>query len=307
MRHREEKQSDRALLEELRMKSTTEARTLAHELIWTLKRSGFMQLRKTSNGYLYGSGTARFELPYAVVQGSASISMLQELAERFARVRAERDATFGSPKPVVLEPVPNPEDLLEPLARSTEGPPVADAGTVSPAGAGSTPVPSASSTEAARPEPGPPKIALEGSTPSGLPTPTPQEEDPQEDPMARAKVRKPYDGVTCEKCGKHLKHWGRHATACPGKRLSPAHPAVKAEKLVTDGTLGVVTRRKGRHVTVVVQPSLNGYQEIATAFEKATADMLNVLKALSTEAEVYKRERDELAAWKQHLSGLFGR
>ena len=276
---------------------TPEGREAARRLVWTIKREGFSQLRKTNDGYLYGSGTHRFLLPYAVVRGAATASMMEELAARFAQVVAARNATEGRPRMASvtnMEPVEDPEDLL----RDEGGPPVADTGVVSPAGAGSTPVPLATETE--RPGPAVLSGAPEGSTPSGLPTlhPTPPP-NAEETPMAK---RRPRTAQACSKCGKTF-DWpaarGRHEQHCTGKP-KPVKEA-KAPR----------TPRQPRTITATVPASTNGFTaalaERLTAFETAAKDIVLLVKDLGHERDHYKREYDQLATWKQQLSTIFER
>jgi hypothetical protein len=48
--------------------------------------------------------------------------------------------------------------------------------------------------------------------------------------------------------------------------------------------------------------ALNGYKIKLENFEDASRELVAVIRALATEASVYKRERDDLAAFKAELS-----
>lgn len=265
----------------------TESQHAARALIWEVRRAGFTQLRKTSNGYLYGSGTYRFEVPYAVVQGSSSLEYTRELLDRFKIERAKRDAEFGKVVADIapLEPFANPDDLLH---AETEGGSVAGPTLPSAAPEGSIPSALPTSTETAVVAPAEFSGAGTGSTPVGLPTTPPHE---RSETMSKAK-RKPYTPWTCPKCGETFKTPGRHAQSCTGKRSGVEVP---------------VRRRKGGEPAPELTKAslLNGYSERVAAFEKSSADMVSLLRDVLTEVEVYKRDSMELQTMRQQLSVMF--
>jgi hypothetical protein len=288
------------------MAVTDEPRERARQFVWEIVRAGFTQLRKTGDGHLYGSGSHRFLLPYAVAQGAASADMIAELRQRFARVVDERNADMGTPKPILeaIQPVANPEDLIWDLREAQR-------------------------TETERSGPAEPTSAAEGSTPSGLPTtnapegvtpsarsssPTSRKEDAKTAPMPKAskQASKQAKNFVCEKCGREFalpQGLGRHVTSgvCEGtkaQRATKAPPATpvapKQTRLITEGA------RRLRPPTVGLG-TLNGYLERVGRFETAAKDVTLLVKDLVTQIQVYKRERDELATKWQQVSALFER
>lgn len=107
-------------------------------------------------------------------------------------------------------------------------------------------------------------------------------------------------GWVCPKCKVRYKSPGRHLASCAGPSV-PAPVGVERKQ-----------RRRGEPVTIV-HASLNGHREVLERFETAAAEFTTATKdvvaalAGSVHAiEIYKRERDDLAAWKDQIKSLLG-
>lgn len=294
--------SDKQLMEEaITTMANENTRALAKALVAKVVRQGFKQYRKVNEGWLYGSGTYRFMIPYSVVNGVASPSFISKLDDKFEKVRAARDAEYGRPKDLEhLHPVQNPEDLLkeEETGDLGGGPP----GEGAPEGS----TPSTPATETERSEPDVASVALEGSTPSGLPNPSPETGDTNggETTMAvkrRKDGKRMPDPWTCPKCGETFGAPGRHAASCTGK--APARRASR-RSAPEQADAGLPE--------VVINPTLNGhntsiekFEAALTVYTKASADLLAYVKTMHGEMQIYRRENEELRAFKQRASALF--
>ena len=265
------------------------SRAAARALILKVTRAGFKQYRKVNDGWLYGSGTYRFMIPYSVVKQGASPTYIEELAQKFEKIREARDLEYGKPPPPdpdLTAPIENPEDLL----RDEEGgPPDAGPEAMNLADEGSTPSPPAMETERSASLDAS-KVG-EGSKPSGLPTPNPEEH------TTMAKRREDGNRYpnpwTCPKCGQTFAHAGRHASACTGK---PKEAKTTRKRSVPEQVVTQEQARQNGHGTL---------GEALKAFTEATGDLVTLVKNLEGEVQLYRRENEELRAFKQRASALF--
>ena len=257
------------------------AREEVGRIVLDMKPHGFRQLRKTEHGWLYGFKEFRMQVPNAMGQpGAVGQQGIDDLRRAWEARRAEvlgaypglklsvaaRNASGDRPDTLALEPVMDIEQALG----IEGGPPVADAGPVQPAGAGSTPAPPASA-------------AAEAAAP-----PNNREED---EDMAKRKRRKATKGSngkgwTCPKCGRQLQVPGRHPATCTGKDVDVP---------VRRKAAGNGQPPAGRHgrVDVVTADDLMAR---VVALEGASAALCGAVRAAITERDFYKRERDEAVA-----------
>lgn len=282
------------------------AREEVGSIILDMKRHGFRQLRKTDHGWLYGFKEFRMHVPNAMAQpGAVGQAGIDDLRKTWEAKRAEvlgaypglklsvaaRGASGDRPDTLTLAPVLDIEDVL----RDTGGQPVADAGPVQPAGAGSTPAPPASAAvdADARRGPGIATPAPAGSSPAiGTPPTAAPPNNREEDDLAKRK-RKAYDGWVCPKCGDTFKTPGRHAGACTGKPKSGTVVAVR-RKAGDNGqpATGRQPPAGSRHSPVQVVAA-GDFIALVSALEASSTALCTAVRALVTERDYYKRERDE--------------
>lgn len=241
-----------------------------------VKRFGFTQLRKTNEGYLYGLNEFRIEIPESLVRGVCSASLLADLVNRFDGVKSQVISVYPQYKngksaanAVVQEPVINPDDVIR---GGTAG---ADSDAMNVAGVGSIPTPPSILNADARREP---VTALEGSIGTISEVNITKRE---EQPVAR-------HGSECSECGGPKYGRGyKHKPNCSTVRgnVSTNKPRAKREP-------------------VVVVPS-ERFVDYLEAFTIACDNMRSGFKALLAERDMYKRERDELAEWKNNFAAMF--
>jgi hypothetical protein len=148
--------------------------------------------------------------------------------------------------------------------------------------------------------------------------PEPQEPTPttEDQAVAKAKTRRLKKGEhVCDGCGRtfaYPQNLGKHVLSCTalGKGKGDQKADTKAQG---NGQVRTRGRRTATHGPAVVV-SLNGYQETLDGFTKSLeshqqhgADLLTLFRGLVQERDQYRRERDELAAWKQQVTSLMGR
>ena len=282
-------------------------------IVSDMKRHGFRQLRKVPHGWLYGMNEFRFQIPNGLADpGSIDQIAIDTCRREWEKKKAEVVGAYpglklkvvarlgreGAGRPLAdvaqLEPVQNIEDVLTPETGGAGAGPEP----VMLAPEGSTPSPSA--TETARTEPTVASGALEGSIPSGLPTPAAQADAPgpphlPEDQHAMAKrKRAAYKGWDCPKCGKHFQTPGRHAKSCMGVSVDQ-----------TPDTAQRRARRNGhstRHGPVKVVAA-GDYAALVDAFQASSAALAEGFRALLTERDLYKQERDADAKILETLRG----
>lgn len=264
-------------------------RSLVHEM----KRHGFSQYRKTNHGWLYGFQEFRFHLPHSLTQGGH----IDQVADAWARWQKLKTEVLGANPGLKLkaaerrgdtpdvveqmEPVQDIEDVL--LDGGTAG---ADSEAMNLADEGSIPSPPAT------PEPALHIPALDDPNsklvfgPEGHLVKNPNAEETTTMPAVKRRKdgKRMPDPWTCDKCGKTFGQPGRHRAYCTGT----AKPEPNG-------------RSKHGSATIIMPQTYSGTVEL---FEKASKQLSEEFRALITERNHYKTERDELAKKLEGLRGL---
>jgi len=270
------------------------------DIILDMKRHGFAQLRKTTHGWLFGFQEFRMTVPHNVVD-SGDQDVWQKVQKDWAKVKAEvlganpglklKSISRRGDRPTDVERIQVVENIEDILNGGTAG---ADAGVVSPAGAGSIPAPPAITDAGERSEPGIATPALDGSTPSAGTTLSSQKEETIVTVKRNKRGRRFPAPWTCPKCEETFKVQGRHFKACKGKGAAIVKPGRNKKSAPTPEV--AVTNGHG---------TIETFQLALTAYTKASADLLVFVKHLQGEVQLYRRENTELRQFKQRASALF--
>jgi hypothetical protein len=106
----------------------------------------------------------------------------------------------------------------------------------------------------------------------------------------------------CEECGREF--------ALPqglGRHLSTQHRDKKLRKKPWKQKPVTATVKAGKpRIHKGVMANLNGYQDQIAQFETACSGMIALVRTALTEVAIYKKERDELAEFKQRITSITG-